>query len=162
MEPAIAAVEVRQEPYDSPVAAGLVRALSADLDERYGAEDDGGAGWLAEVTPERVAPPEGTFLVAWLGGEPVGCGGLKRLDARTAEIKRMYTAVGGRRRGVARAVLGGLLGAARDLGYERVRLETGLEQPEAIALYEAEGFSPIPTYGRYRDDPRSRCYERVL
>lgn len=156
------AVEVRQTAYDDDVSRALVHQLWADLNERYGEEDDGGEGWLSEVTPEKVSPPDGTFLVAWLDGEPVGCGGLKRLDDRTAEIKRMFTAAGGRRRGVARAVLRGLVEGARALGYSRVWLETGLEQPEAMALYEAEGFHRIPTYGRYRDDPRSRCYELVL
>lgn len=155
-------MEVRPEPYDSPLAVALVEQLAHDLDLRYGEEDDGGVGWRAEVTAADVTAPDGAFLVAWLDGEPAGCGGLKRLDAETAEIKRMFTAVTARRRGVARALVRGLVDAARDLGYERVWLETGTEQPEAISLYESEGFAAIPPYGRYRDDPRSRCYEMAL
>jgi len=153
-------MELRPTPYDDPVAVAMVDALFADLNERYGEEDDGGAGWYAEIVADKVAPPEGTFLVAWLDGEPVGCGGIKRWDATTAEVKRMYTAPAGRRRGVARAVLRGLEAAARDLGYEAVRLETGEEQPEAMRLYESAGFHRIPNYGRYRDDPRSACFEK--
>jgi GNAT superfamily N-acetyltransferase len=155
-------LRVTAEPYDGEVAVALVQQLADDLNERYGEEDDGGAGWFAEVTPEKVAPPEGAFLVAWVDGRPVGCGGVKRLDATTAEVKRMFTAPEGRRRGVGRAVLRGLVDAARTLGYERVWLETGTKQPESMALYESEGFTPIPSYGRYRDDPWSRCYEKAL
>lgn len=148
---------------DDPVAVTLVADLLLDLDERYGPEDDGGTGWLAEVTPEKVAPPDGAFLVARLeGGEVVGCGAIKRYDATTAEVKRMFTAPAGRRRGVARVVLARLEDEARALGYETIRLETGTEQPEAMKLYESLGYELIPNYGRYATDPRSRCYEKSL
>ena len=154
--------ELRAVPYDHPDAVALVDALFHDLNERYGDEDDEGTGWRGEVTPAKVAAPEGAFLVAYLGGEPVACGGVKRWDERTAEVKRMYTAPAGRRRGIGRALLRGLEDAARGLGYEAIRLETGEEQPEAVRLYESEGYLPITPYGRYRDDPRSQCFETPL
>ena len=105
--------------YDDPVAVALIQALADDLDERYGAEDDDGDGWFAEVTPEKVQPPHGVFLVALdeETGDALGCGGLKRLDDTTGEIKRMYTAPAGRRRGIGRALLARLEGEARALGY---------------------------------------------
>ena len=149
-------------PYDHPDAAALVDALFHDLNERYGAEEDDGEGYLGEVTPEKVAPPDGVFLVAYLDGAPVACGGIKRWSGTTAEVKRMYTAPAGRRRGAARAVLRELEASARTLGYTAVRLETGDEQPEALRLYESAGYGRITPYGRYRDDPRSKCFEKAL
>lgn len=155
-------VDIERVRSDDPVAVTLVASLLVDLDERYDPEDDGGAGWLAEVTPEKVRPPDGAFLVARVDGDPVGCGAIKRYDATTAEVKRMYTAPNGRRRGVARAVLARLEDEARALGYTMIRLETGTEQPEAMQLYESVGYALIPNYGRYAADPRSRCYEKTL
>ena len=51
---------------------------------------------------------------------------------------------------------------ARELGYPTLRLETGARQPEAISLYESEGYLPIEPYGYYRDSPLSRCFEKHL
>jgi putative acetyltransferase len=79
-----------------------------------------------------------------------------------AEIKRRYTADRARRRGVSRAVLRVLEDAAVEPGYHRIQLETGLRQPEAIALYESAGCHRIPPYGRYRHDPLSVCFARDL
>jgi GNAT superfamily N-acetyltransferase len=147
---------------DDPVATALVEELFDDLNVRYGEEDDGGVGWRAEVTPEKVAPPDGAFLVAWVDGEPVGCGALKRLGADVGEIKRMYVAKRGRRRGVARAMLTRLEDEARALGYRALQLETGEVQQEAVALYASAGWTRIPSYGRYQTDPRSICFEKSL
>lgn len=155
-------LRIERMPLDDPIAAALIDELQADLDERYGEEDDGGAGWRAEVTADKVTPPVGAFLVAWWDDEPVGCGAVKRLDVGIAEIKRMYVAQRGRRRGIARAMLSRLEDEARTLGYERMQLETGEEQPEAVALYASAGWSRIAPYGRYRDDPRSICFAKEL
>ena len=57
---------------------------------------------------------------------------------------------------------GGLEDRARTLGYTRLVLETGTKQPEAIALYESDGYTSIPAYGYYRDAPNSRCYAKDL
>lgn len=153
-------LHIERRSFDDPVAARLVDDLFTDLAARYGPEDDGGEGWRSEVTPEKVTPPEGTFLVATWEGEPVGCGALKRLGDGVAEVKRMYTAPAGRQRGVARAVLGRLEIEARALGYATLRLETGEAQPEAVALYDSAGWTRIAPYGRYKDDPRSICFEK--
>lgn len=155
-------LRIERLPLDDPVAAALIDELQADLDDRYGVEDDGGAAWRAEVTPEKVVPPHGTFLVAWWEGEAVGCGAVKRLDAGVAEIKRMYVAERARRRGIARRLLAQLEDEARALGYERLQLETGEVQPESVALYESAGWTRIAAYSRYADDPRSICFGKTL
>jgi GNAT superfamily N-acetyltransferase len=80
----------------------------------------------------------------------VCAGGIKRLSERCGEIKRMYVVPGQRGRGVARALLGALEDAARELGYDTVRLDTGTHQPHALALYLDAGYRPIPDYNDNR------------
>jgi putative acetyltransferase len=80
------------------------------------------------------------------------------LDNGIGEIKRMYAAPAVRGRGIARALLRALLDHARDNGLGEVWLETGTLQPEAISLYESEGFTAIEKYGYYKDEDLSRCY----
>lgn len=136
--------------YDSTVARELVAAAMADLGRRYGGDGDG-----TPVDPAEFAPPHGAFLVAYLDGRPVGCGGWRRYgdDGRVAELKRMYTAPAARGRGVARRVLAAVEESARSAGRRRMILECGDRQPEAIALYTSCGYQPIPHFGFYRDAP---------
>jgi GNAT superfamily N-acetyltransferase len=141
---------------DDDVGAPLVTALLADLVERYGVEDPD------EPAADELAPPRGTFLVAFDDEEPLGCGGIRHHDGDTAELKRMYVDPRARRRGVARALLEELERCATDLGYTRIRLETGVRQPEAIALYLSAGYEPIEPYGYYGRSPLSRCFEKEL
>lgn len=98
------------------------------------------------ATPEQMAPPNGAFLVVRRDGEAVACGGIKRLDAETAEVKRMYVVPAARNSGLGGALLAALEAEARRLGYLRVRLDTGPEQPAAKAVYERAGYRPIPDY----------------
>lgn len=142
---------------DEPEGAALAAAHLAEMERRYGAEDE----WDGLV-PDQLAPPNGTFLVAWIEDEAVGCGGLRRIDDTTGEIKRMFVAESARRHGVARAVLVELERTAQRLGFERLILETGILQPEAIALYESHGYEPITPYGVYADSPMSRCFAKPL
>ena len=114
-------------------------------------------------------PPTGAFVVAYLevdGGDelPVGCGGIRRVDGAdaTCELKRMYVAPEARGRGLARSLLERLEDEAVGLGYTTLWLETGTEQPEAIALYESHGYEPIAGFGRYKDEPKSRSFGRSL
>lgn len=112
-----------------------------------------------------VSPPQGVFLIAYLDGRPVGCGALRPLpaaDARAAEIKRMHTSPSARRRGVSRAVLAKLESEAVRLGYRRLQLETGLRQPEAMALYETSGYRRIPNYGMYAASELAACFAKDL
>ena len=164
-------ITITEEPYDGPVATVLVQALLVDLNERY-AEEDALTGdeapddddYLAEVTPELVRPPNGTFLVAWLEGEAAGCGAVKPLDsdATKGEIKRMYTLPSARRRGISRALLVALEARAAELGYGYLQLETGLAQPEAIGLYESHGWHRITPYGHYKHSPQSVCFAKAI
>src|SRR5207248_5161117 len=99
---------------------------------------------------------------ACVEGWPAGCGGLRRFNKETAEIKRMYVEPGARCRGIGRKILDELEAAAKRLGYQKVRLETGTRQPEAIRLYESAGYQRIAAYGDFKDSPLSVCFEKSI
>lgn len=136
--------------YDAMVAQALVAAALAELGERYGGDGD-----ETPVDPVEFEPPCGAFLVAYLAGEAVGCGGWRSYgDGGTvAELKRMYTAPEARGCGVARRILTAVEDSARTHGRTRMILECGDRQPEAIELYTSRGYQPIAHFGYYRDAP---------
>jgi len=146
-------VLVRREDLASAVAAELIGALNAELLRTYPEE---GATHF-RLDPDEVAGDRGAFLVAVADGTPIGCGAIRRLDARTAELKRMFVVPAMRGRGVGRAVLTALAAEGRRLGVERLVLETGERQKAAMALYDRAGFVRIPAFGEYVDSPLSVC-----
>ncbi|MGE5861072.1 MAG: GNAT family N-acetyltransferase [Ignavibacteria bacterium] len=95
-------------------------------------------------------------------GTAAACGALKHFDETTAEIKRMYVKPKYRRRGISKKILLKLEQHARELQYQRLILETGLKQPEAISLYEKFEYKPLDCYGRHANDPDSRCFEKMI
>ncbi len=140
------------------VAKRLIASLNEELSERYPEE---GANHF-RLDPEEIAPGRGVFVVARAGGAPAGCGALRLNDPETGEIKRMFTLRQMRGKGVGRAVLRLLEKTARSLGAKRLLLETGVRQPEAIALYEREGFARIEPFGEYIGTPLSVCMAKPL
>ena len=86
------------------------------------------------------------------GGELLAVGALRVLDGGHAEIKSMHTAQAARGRGLGRAMLGHLLGVARERGVRRVSLETGTVPAfaPARALYASAGFRPCGPFGDYQ------------
>lgn len=115
-------------------------------------------GFEAEVSglPGRYARPEGCILLAWSGGEAVGCVALRGIASRAGdwgrvcEMKRMYVRPTARGRGLGRALAERLIAEARGMGYGMMKLDTEPALVEAVALYRAIGFVPIE---RYNDDP---------
>ena len=101
-------------------------------------------------------------VVAFHGDDAVGCGAIKEYDAKTVEIKRMYTSPDNRGKGIASLVLQELEKWAAELSYSKCTLETGKRQEEAIRLYQKNGYSPIPNYGQYADVENSVCMEKLL
>ncbi len=151
-------MSIAAEPFDSADARRLVAALDAGLAELYAPEQRFGPNLKAQ----HLEDGGGTFLVARDGGRAVGCGGIRLLDATTAEVKRMYVEPEYRGKGVGRAVLAGLEGAATQLGARRLVLETGIHQGAAIALYLQAGFTQTDCWGEYTTSPTSVCYEKNL
>ena len=137
------------------LAARLLGEMCAELERRYHRPP-------SPYAVEEAEAPRAGFVVASLGGEPVGCGALRCLDETTVEVKRMYVAPGARRRGVARRLLAELERLAAAYGYRRIILETGVFQPEALALYDATGYRRTPTYGRYVGNPDAVCFEKWI
>jgi len=142
-------IDVRREDFLSPLAARLIHALNDELDVYYPEE---GANHF-DLAAEEVADSCGAFLVAFLESEPVGCGAVRRIAPTICEIKRMYVVPKARGRGVGRRILLELEAIARTLGAARLVLETGVRQPEALALYTRAGFTTIPLFGSYADTP---------
>jgi GNAT superfamily N-acetyltransferase len=138
-------LEFRRVAADEPPAAELIEQMVLELERHYGRIDGPG---MPVVAASQFAPPDGACLVGYAEGEPICVGAVKRLGDGLCEIKRMYVAPAGRSRGAARALLGALEDAARSLGYERVRLDTGPEQPHAKALYTSAGYREIDDYNR--------------
>jgi GNAT superfamily N-acetyltransferase len=130
---------------DSGSGGVLAQAMRDEIAGMYdGLELDGDT--MPRAGPAELGPPGGAFLVGWIDGEPVCCGGVKRLDARTCEIKKMYVVPGARGTGVARRLLHALEDKARELGYEIARLDTGPRQRNAQGLYEAEGYVRVADF----------------
>ena len=130
-------------PYGDPIAQELVGQVQQEYVDRYGGPD------AAVVDPAEFAPPAGLFLVARVGGVPAGCGGWRAIEPGVAEVKRVYVVPEQRRRGLAQAVMGALEETARRAGHRQLVLNTGPEQPEALGLYAALGYRPVPGFGAY-------------
>ncbi|MEV6868994.1 GNAT family N-acetyltransferase [Streptosporangium subroseum] len=138
---------------DDPRIRRLVRDLDADLADRYLDDPD---DFGAHIDPAI------RFLLAELDGRPIGCCAVQPFPGGGAELKRMYVTPQARGCGVARRLLAEAEHTAAALGHPEIRLETGIHQPEAIALYIRAGYTPIPNYPPYQRDPLSRCYAKPL
>jgi len=97
----------------------------------------------------------------WLAADAAGCVALRMLDARTAEMKRLYVRSAHRGRGLGRALAGTAIGAARDAGCSRIVLDTLPKMREAQSLYRALNFVPIPPY-LDKPTPGALCFELRL
>jgi GNAT superfamily N-acetyltransferase len=172
-------LELRVARYDHPDVTLLVVTVQREYVQRYGGED------ATPVDPAEFAPPRGIFLVGYVAGRPVACGGWRARDVDDeslhdgddqprgaeddeplregdAEVKRMFVVAGHRGHGHARALLGELERTAAAAGRRRAVLETGTPQPEAMALYASAGYAPTAPFGVYRDSPNSRCFAKTL
>ncbi|MCW2766758.1 MAG: GCN5-related N-acetyltransferase [Nocardioides sp.] len=157
-----AGLVLRRVPITHPDAQRLIDEVQAEYVLRYGGPDE---------TPLDVGhfePPDGSFFVGYLGGRPVATGAWRRSTVEafgtteTAEIKRMYVVPKARGAGHARRVLAHLEETAAAAGARALVLETGLAQPEAIALYESSGYTRIAGFGYYRNGPLNRCFGKLL
>jgi GNAT superfamily N-acetyltransferase len=138
------AFTIEPRPFDHPDAASLIGQVQDYYQQIYGGHD----GDL--MAADEFDPPDGLFLVGYLNGEPVACGGWRRRDARSVEIKRMYVAESVRRAGLARVMLAELERTAAAAGVDQVVLNTGYRQRDAMRFYEANGYRPSEDrYGHY-------------
>ena len=150
-------VRIEAVPLDGPDGSRLIAEFVAEISVRY-------PGWTPasgpSAEPHEFVPPDGRFVVASVDGAALGCGGYTRIGDEVAEIKRVYVRPEGRGRGVARSMLAHLESAARDAGYAFVRLDTGDQQPEALAMFRAAGYVEIDDYNG--NEYASYWFEKLL
>jgi len=133
----------------------LVQLLDADLKIRDG-EDHAFYNQFNKVDTIKHV------VVAYKNEQPIACGAIKKYDKKTMEIKRMFTHVDFRGQGIASMIIIALEKWAKELTYERIILETGIKQPEAINLYKKNGYVLIPNYGQYTEIETSVCFEKNI
>ena len=133
----------------------LVRELDKELAIRDGAEHAYYAQFNKIDTIKHV-------VVAYENENAVGCGAIKSFDENSMEVKRMFVPEDERSKGIATIVLKELETWAKELGFLKCVLETGLKQPEAIRLYEKNGYAKIPNYGQYAGMDNSVCFEKKI
>jgi len=134
----------------------LLKASDAYMAALYPAESN----HLLDV--RELCRPGVTFIVARMGGRAVGCGAIVASADGWAEIKRMFVSPVARGQNIGRRLLQRLEATAVDKGIPLLRLETGIKQPEALALYRSAGFVEIGPFGKYGPDPLSLFMEKPL
>ena len=150
-------LELSEEDPAGAEAQALIAALDTDILTRYPEQEK-----THGINANTLLVGGGVFLVARLGGKPVGCGAMRPLEPGVGEVKRMYVRPEARGHGISRAILTRLEDWSRGRGYHTMRLETANRQPEAIGLYESTGYHRIPKYGEYKNEPRSLCFEKPI
>ncbi|MET7423075.1 GNAT family N-acetyltransferase [Dactylosporangium sp. NPDC005555] len=141
---------IEQRPSDDSEVIALVVDQQVELRARDGGRD----GHVYAVDPAA------RYLVAVMGGDAVACGALLAADIDVAEVTRLYVRPSFRGRGVARRVLAALEDLAVSRGHRVLRVETDVTSPDAIALFLATGYRPIPRFGVYVRYEGSRCFEK--
>ncbi len=154
---------LRSSAIDHPDAAALIERLQGYYRVIYGGTDD------TPVDGGEFAAPRGRFVVGYVDGVAVACGGWRARDGGDsglldgdAEVKRMFVEPAQRGRGYGRAVLAHLEQTAAHAGRLRMVLETAVRQPEAIGLYLGAGYAPMAPFGIYRDEKGSRHYAKCV
>ena len=156
-------LEIRRSTYEDPDAAKLIAEVQEYYTQLYGTPDS------SPTTPADFQPPTGLFLVGYLDGVAVATGAWRVHDPDEpgyvpgdVELKRMYVIPAMQGRGYAREILAELEETARAEGHRRVVLTTGTPQVAANRFYLAAGYTRIPAFGLYRDEPDARSYAKLL
>ncbi len=131
----------------------LVMFLDAELAERDGLEH----AFYAQYNKINLIK---NAVVFFENDRAIACGAIKEYDSSSMEVKRMFTRMEWRGRGIAPKILQELETWTIELGYTRCILETGKKQPEAINLYIKAGYIQIPNYGQYAGIENSICFEK--
>lgn len=147
-------ITIRRVEPDDADAHALWAEQQRDLAERYDSPDlvlETRFPTLIEslVGYAEDGEPVASVVVRW-SPYPTGAG--------SVEVKRLWVRPAHRGHGHSKVLMGAVEAIARRAGATRIVLETGTEQPEAMALYERLGYGAIPSYGEYQDEPDSRCY----
>ena len=141
-----------------PEALALLREAACEVQLLYPEFHDP----TAPPPTNTPTQPRGAYFVAFAAGRPVGMGAHRPLDDETTEVRRMFVTRDVRSRGVARIILEHVEAHALAHGFQRAVLETGCRQLPAMHLYESCGYTRVPAFGVYANDPTSVCYAKRL
>ena len=147
---------ITRERPDTPDARALIAELDALLEPLYPIDARYG------FSVDKLIAQNVEFFVVRADGAAAGCGGIKFFGDEFGELKRMFVRPQFRGKGLAKMLLVHLENLARSRRVPLLRLETGVHQHDAIAMYEKFGFYRIPPFDVYTDDPISRCYEKKI
>ena len=134
----------------------LLAALDAYLESLYPPESN----HILDI--DTLCAPGIRFFVARREGEAVGCGALRIDSTGYGEVKRMFVHPEARGQKLGRAILMRIEEQASREGLKWMRLETGIHQAEALALYRGAGYAERGPFGEYTSDPLSHFLEKVL
>lgn len=151
------AVSWVQTGWAHPWATALRDKMDAELGPRYQVFREQGRPRPLPPNPEDIA----TVWIAVADGEPAATAALLR-NPGYWEVKRVFVAPEHRRRALAQQALARVEDSARGLGVRELVLQTGILQPEAIALYCRAGWERIPGFGPYLNDDGSVCFRKAL
>jgi DNA-binding MarR family transcriptional regulator/GNAT superfamily N-acetyltransferase len=143
-----ASVDITPIDPEHPDAQYCLAEYVAELNRRSTRGFDPSVG--ATALPHEVRPPAGQFFVAYLQGEPIGCGAVKHHANAPAEIKRMWIAPQARGLGLGRRLLERLEACARAGGARVAHIETSAVLTEALTLYRSTGWAEVPPFN---DEP---------
>ncbi|MCB0093602.1 MAG: GNAT family N-acetyltransferase [Caldilineaceae bacterium] len=154
-------ITIAPERPDSADGLALISELDAVLHPLYAPEDRHGY----DVT--KLLQPGVHFFIVRSEGAAAGCGGVHIFDAsptdvQFGELKRMFVRPHFRGLGLGRKLVEHMENFMQERGIGVLRLETGIYQTEAIALYEKLGFRRVKPFGDYRETDVSLCYEKLL
>ena len=133
----------------------LVLLLDADLKIRDGEDHE----FYAQINKTAILK---NTIVCYENDIAVGSGAFREIDPQTVEIKRMFVHPDYRGKGIASKILSELELWILSLNYSQTILETGINQPEAIALYKKSGYSITQNYGQYANMENSVCMKKIL
>lgn len=156
----MSSVSIEAVAIGEPAVLELIDELDAELRGLY--PEQGAVHHRLDAAD--VAPGHGVLLAAVeeTMGRMLGCGAARLREPGVVEITRMYVRPHDRGRGVGRALLGALEAEAEALFADRVVLEIGARQLEAVELYRRAGYSETERPGEHTDSPLSLCMSRTL
>jgi putative acetyltransferase len=150
------AVTIAAEPAEQPEVHALLRQSDAYFAELYPAASN------HLIDAAALSEPNARFVVARRGGAAIGCGALVLGVDGEAELKRIFVAPEARGRGIGSSILEALEAAGKAEGVRIIRLETGVRQPESLALYRRHRYTERGPFGAYQRDPLSTFFEKWI
>ncbi len=149
-------ITITGERPDTPDAIMLIEELEGELEGFYPSESRHG------YSVEKLIKQNVAFFVTRKEGVPAGCGGIQFFGKEYGELKRMYVRPEFRGFGLAKMMLEELSKHTKENGINVLRLETGIHQKDAIALYRGWGFKETAHFGEYKEDPLSLFFQKEI